>query len=90
MKTIKLNESQLSLLEKMLTEADDAAPDFENGDIKEYGDTTENGTTAIVHDDEGEPKYGKMPLGDKIGKFGCAQNYWANTMNGGMNRTGGI
>ena len=80
MKTIKLNEEQFHLL-TMITEADQA-PDFEDGDIKEYGDTTENGTTAVVQDDEGNPKYGKMPFADKISHSQCPQNYWANNMNG--------
>ena len=80
MKTIKLNESQMHLFGKLL-EAE-TAPDFEDGDIKEYGDTTENSTTATVQDDDGNPKYGKMPLADKISHRQCPQNYWANSMNG--------
>lgn len=84
MKTIKLNESQMTLLKKMIIEGGESAPDFENGDIKEYGDTTENGPTAVVQDDEGQPKYGRMPFPDDIKQ--CPQNYWANTMNGGMQR----
>ena len=88
MKTIKLNEQQMVLLTKLVES--EAAPDFEDGDIKEYGDTTENSPTATVQDDEGNPNYGKMPFADKISKQRCAQNYWANTMNGGYNRTGGF
>ena len=80
MKTIKLNEEQMHLITR-LCEAD-AAPDFEDGDIKEYGDSTENGTTAVVQDDEGNPKYGKMPFADKISHEQCPQNYWANTITG--------
>ena len=87
MKTIKLNESQMALLERMIIEGNgEGAPDFENGDIKEYGDTTENGTTSVVQDDEGNPKYGKMPFADKISHTYCPQNYWANTMNAGIQR----
>ena len=82
MKTIKLNEEQLNLFTKLI-ENQVGAPDFEDGDIKEFGDTTENGVTATVQDDDGNPKYGKMPTADKISSRLSAQNYWANTMNGG-------
>ena len=80
MKTIKLNEEQLSLFKQLI---ESEAPDFENGDVKEYGDSTENGIAATVQDDEGNPKYGKMPIGDKISRSICPQNYWINSMNGG-------
>lgn len=82
MKTIKLNEGQMSILQKLLES--EAAPDFEDGDIKEFGNPSENGVTATVHDDEGNPKYGKMPLGNKISKMMSPQNYWINTYNGGV------
>lgn len=81
MKTIKLTESQLHFFTKLI-ESQTGAPDFEDGDIKEYNDSTENGITAAVQDDEGNPKYGKMPTADKISSRLTTQNYWANSMNG--------
>jgi len=81
MKTIKLTENQLHLFTKII-ESQTGAPDFEDGDIKEFGDSTENGTSATIQDDEGNPKYGKNPTADKISSRLTAQNYWANSMNG--------
>lgn len=80
MKTIKLNEHQMYLLKTIMEDA--SAPNFDDGDIKEYGDSTENGTTAVIHDDEGNPKYGEMPLGDEVTKEIPQNNYWANNVNG--------
>ena len=81
MKTIKLTEGQLNMV-AMLIEGGSGAPDFENGDIKEFGDSSENGTSATIHDDEGNPKYGKMPTADKISSRMTPQSYWANNTNG--------
>jgi len=81
MKIIKINEGQISLLTKLIES--ESAPDFEDGDIKEYGDSSENGTTATVQDNEGNPKYGKMPTGDEFAKTQTPQSWWANgTMSG--------
>lgn len=71
---IKLKEEQLKLL-NMLIEGD-AAPDFEDGDIKEFGNPSEVSTTATITDDEGNPKYGKMNDTDKLGDFLTKQNWW--------------
>ena len=65
-----------------LIESGAGAPDFEDGDIKEYGDSSEISTTATVQDDEGNPKYGKMPTADKISSRMTPQSYWANNTNG--------
>ena len=51
MKTIKLNEQQMVLLTKLVES--ESAPDFEDGDIKEFGNPSEISTTATVQDDEG-------------------------------------
>ena len=80
MKTIKLNENQLTLLNTLVES--EIAPDFNDGDIKEFGNPSEVSTTATIRDNDGNPKYGKMPTGDKISKMSCPQSYWANTMNG--------
>lgn len=70
MKHIIINEHQFSILME-----NEAAPDFEDGDIKEYsGD--EISTTATVQDDEGNPKYGKMHDTDQLGNFLTNQNWW--------------
>ena len=58
----------------------EAAPDFEDGDVKEYNDSSENSTSSTVHDEEGKPKLGKNPLGDKISTFMAQQNGWANAV----------
>ena len=78
MKTIKLNEGQLQLFAKLI-ESQTGAPDFEDGDIKEFGDTTESSPTTTVQDDEGNPKYGKMPTADKISSRITTDNTWSST-----------
>lgn len=78
MKTIKLTEGQLRIVTRLIEDTN-GAPDFEDGDIKEYGDTTENGPTATVQDDEGNPKYGKMPTADKISSRITTDNTWSST-----------
>lgn len=78
MKTIKLKEEQMHLFAR-LVESEAGAPDFEDGDIKEFGDTTENGPTATIHDDEGNPKYGMMPTLDKISSRMHTDKPWASS-----------
>ena len=78
MKTIKLNESQMCIFAKIM-ESETGAPDFEDGDIKEYGDTTESSPTATIQDDEGNPKYGTMPLLDKITTRMHTDKPWASS-----------
>lgn len=77
---IILNERQEWLLIKLM-EAD-VAPDFEDGDVKEFGDSSENGISSTIHDNNGDPKYGKMPIGDKIANTFTPQSYWANGISG--------
>lgn len=79
MKTIKLNEEQLRLLSN-LNESN--APDFEDGDIKEFGNPSEISSTETVQDDEGNPKYGKMPMADRVSKRMTPQSYWSQATNG--------
>jgi len=78
MKKIKLTECQMRLFTKLIEDTSEA-PDFEDGDVKEYGDTTENGISATIHDDEGNPKYGKMPTADKISSRLTTDNTWSST-----------
>jgi hypothetical protein len=77
MKKITLNESQF----RKLLEAE-TAPTFDNGDVKEYNSDAEISTTAPVHDENGEYKYGKQHDTDELGDFLTLQNYWANAQNG--------
>lgn len=77
MKVIKLRESQMMRLIESET-----APNFNDGDIKEYPGS-EVSTTTAVHDDDGNPKYGKQEDTDDIlGDFLAMQNWWANAHNG--------
>lgn len=78
MKTIILTEEQLNMLIET-----ESAPDFEGGDVKEFGNSSEVSTTATVHDVDGNPKYGEMPIGDELGDFLAVHNWWANSHNGG-------
>jgi hypothetical protein len=56
MKTIKLTESQMQLISKLIKEED--APDFENGDTQEFGNTEQIGITSSLHDVDGNTKNG--------------------------------
>lgn len=84
MKTIKLTEGQMSLLNALLES--ESAPDFNDGDIKEFGDPSENSTVpASISDDDGNPKYAEMPNTNKISKSLANQNYY---MSNGARLTG--
>ena len=86
MKTIKLTEEQMQLF-TMLIEDSAGAPNFDDGDVKEFADYSENGITSTVTDDEGNPEFGEMFPSEKIKM--CPQNYLANSMNGGYTKTVG-
>lgn len=74
MRTIKLTESQFKL---MMESA--AAPDFSDGDVQECP-KGQVGTTTTVHDDEGNPKYGKPHDTDQLDDFLAIQNWWAGNL----------
>lgn len=78
MKTIKLNESQMHLL-SLIIEKSAGEVGFMNGDIPEYNNEAENGTTTTIQDDEGNPKYGVMPLADKITTRMHTDKPWASS-----------
>ena len=78
MKTIKLTESQL----RLISESDDG-PGFNNGNIPEYMDSSEIGTSVVIHDEDGNPEFGDDVFTDEIGDFLAVQNWWANAHNGG-------
>jgi hypothetical protein len=75
MRTIRLTESQLHrLIEKVI-----GAPNFENGDVKEYNGS-EVTTTCNVTNQDGEKEYGKPLTTDKFGSNLTTQNnYGLNT-----------
>lgn len=71
MKVIKLTESQL----KMLIESE--IPDFGSGDVKEYGDSSEIGTTVTTRNTDDEPEYGKPMTTDDYSGSITPQNLFA-------------
>lgn len=75
MKTIRLTESQLhKLIEKVI-----GAPNFENGDVKEYSGS-EIFTTSNITNQDGEKEYGKPLTSDEFGADLTKQNnYGLNT-----------
>ena len=79
-KRITLNEDQLNYLISLM-EAE-TAPDFEDGDVKEFNDPSENSTTATVHDYEGKPLRKSGPTADKIAAFKSQDNGWMNAVGG--------
>ena len=85
MKRIKLKEEQLRLFTKLIKEED--APNFDNGDVKDYGDEGESGkiapeNVADVDDNLHNGSAVKQLGADEIW---TAQNYWYNGV-GGMRR----
>lgn len=84
MKIIRLTESQfINLLKrKCLSENNDnGAPDFSNGDIKEYPDSEVTTTNHITNSD-GDLEYGKPNDTDKFQKELTMQDFWANGCRG--------
>lgn len=77
-KKIIVNEAQFV---KLIEANSPSAPNFDNGDIKEYPGS-EVSTTANVSDTEGVPQYGKQPTSDEIQNTMAIQNFWANTHKG--------
>lgn len=78
MKRIKLNENQFI---KLIEASSNSAPDFTNGDLKEYPNS-EVSTTANVTNSDGDLEYGKPVDTDKIQKTLAIQNFWANGRRG--------
>ena len=75
-KTIILTEDQWVRLTTIL-EGDSGAPDYDDGDIKEYPGS-EVSTASVVHDTDGNPKYPKMPTTDKVADELTPQNWMAS------------
>lgn len=74
MKVVRLTESQFN----RLIESDGAAPSYDNGDVKEFGDSSKISVTNTVHDTDGNPQYGKPFDTDKVAKQLTPQNWFAD------------
>jgi hypothetical protein len=68
-----ITEQQLRLIEKLIKEEDGALLD--DGSVKEYGDSSQIGTSAQLTDVDGNPKNGKDVYSDEIGKFASRQQW---------------
>lgn len=74
MKTIKLTESQMQILSKLISED---APNFDNGDVKDYDDKSESGNlTATQHDVDGNTHNGSAVKQLKEPQTLSYQNGW--------------
>ena len=69
---IIITEQQLDIF-KRLVEAD--TPQLNNGDTKEYGDTSQISTSATITDADGNPKPGKDVYSDEVSKFQANQDW---------------
>lgn len=70
---IIITEHQLDIIKNLL---EVNAPLLDNGDVKDFGNPSEVGTSATVTDTTGEKKRGKDVYGDEIGKFVANQNWY--------------
>ena len=69
---IIITEQQLDII-KTLVEAE--TPQLNNGDTKEYGDTSQVGTSATITDADGNPEPGKDVYTDELGKTLANQDW---------------
>lgn len=74
MKTIRISEEQFK---RLLSINEEDIPNFDGGDLKEYP-SSEVTVTNNITDSEGNKKYGKPKMTDKIQKTLTTQNYWGN------------
>lgn len=72
MKRVQISESQYS----RLFEDSGSIPMLDDGDIREYPGS-EISTTAVVTSSDGEPEYGKQPVGDELGQTLTPQQWGA-------------
>jgi hypothetical protein len=70
---IIINESQLKVFQK-LSEEDSLFLD--NGNIKKEGDTSQIGTSATIHDADGNPKMGHPTPTDRVSHELANQHYF--------------
>lgn len=78
MKIVRLNENQLI---KLLESNTNSAPNFNNGDVKDFVGS-EVTTTANVTTPDGETEYGKPTDTDKLQKTMAMQNFWLTGQRG--------
>ena len=84
MKKIKLTEEQMNLL-SLIIEKSAGEVGYVNGDMKEYGDTTENGIVPdTITSDDGTPTRPNISKSrtDNISSRMTPQSYWATNTNG--------
>jgi hypothetical protein len=67
-----ITERQLDII-KSLVESE--VPLLNNGDTKEYGNTSQVSTSATITDADGNPKPGKDVYADEISKFQANQDW---------------
>ena len=82
MKRIKLKEEQLRLFTKLIKEED--APNFDNGDVKDYGDEGESGKIAPENIVDVDDNFHNGSAVKQLGSYEeiGSENYWANGMTG--------
>jgi hypothetical protein len=71
-----ISEQQFDMLKKLIC---NESITLDNGDTKEFGDTSKVSTSATITDADGEPKPGKDVYADEITKF-QANNDWRGTI----------
>lgn len=67
-----ITESQLEIFKKLV---ESEAPLLNNGDVKEVGDLSQVGTSAVITDADGNPKHGKDVYADEVSKFQANQDW---------------
>jgi hypothetical protein len=70
---IIISEHQLDLIRSLINE--EAGVLLDDGSVKEYGDSSQIGTSAQLTDVDGNPKNGKDVYSDEIGKFSSRQQW---------------
>lgn len=76
MRKIIISESQLALLEKLVKEEDGVL--LNNGSIKEFGDSSQIGTSATITNSDGYPEPGEDVASDEVSKMAAYQGYFGN------------
>ena len=76
MRKIIISESQLALLEKLVKEEDGVL--LNNGSIKEFGDSSQIGTSATITNSDGDPEPGEDVASDEVSKMAAYQGSFGN------------
>lgn len=76
MRKIIISESQLALLEKLVKEEDGVL--LNNGYVKEFGDSSQIGTSATITNSDGDPEPGEDVASDEVSKMAAYQGYFGN------------